>query len=277
LIANSQKQGTSAEDAIEIEHAHIGLISTNDPKKPEELEMAKDQLDFLKNHVNDKPVEIDYCKPGTTEVIKIWVKPKVLYTNFSVQKAQKGEASAPDADSPDAETEATLDYYLGNAKERGAIGDKISTLPVDERATAANLWQELRNLRSIRSQEGSSFYSYEFQAKYSLLLAKCGIPTHVYCKSGKDRTSRFSEMIKMWAANPTLKLNNMTRAVRNAIKAFSFSGNATVQRLNTGFAGNKQFKTYWRLIAGEKKDRTFGGWTHLPSVASYMPWMSVKT
>ncbi len=260
---------------LPIEHAHIGLLSTN---KEKESAMAQDQLDFIKNWVHDKPIQIDYCKPGTDQVTSIWVKPQVRYTNFSVQKAQQTELSQLIEGSPDAETEKTLDHYL---QDNGAIEQKIAELYKDIDSAHSNdlkntaewkLLEDVRELRSTRNQEGSSFYSYEFQAKYSLLLNKCNIPTHVYCKSGKDRTSRFSEMTKMWFANPTLKLSKMTNAVRNVIKAFSFSGNSEIQRLNTGFAGNKQFKTYWRLIAGEKKDRTFDGWTHWLSAGSYSGW-----
>jgi|GEM_PF-1954529 len=269
IPADFDPTANSKETPLEIEHAHIGLLSTNDPKKPEEAVMATDQMNFIKDQVHEKPIQISYIKKDGT-LGTLWVKPIVRYTNFSVQKAQQEETSASAIDTPYTATEATLDHYLGKGNENGVLAKKITNLTEQEEAT--KLLNELKELRKTRSQEGSSFYSYEFQTKYSLLLAKCGIPTHVYCKSGKDRTSRFSEMIKMWAANPLLKLTNITTAVRKIIEAFSFSGNATIQRLNTGFAGNKQFKTYWRLVAGEKEDLTFGGWTHLASAGSYSGW-----
>lgn len=266
----------SQEHPLSIEHAHIGLLSANQKK---ELEMAEDQCAFIKEEVHDKVMKIFYQnKEG--EICFLWVKPTVRYTNFSVQKAEKETAAISEErqgllnqSGPDSETEKTLDHYLGTSDRTGAIiEEKITNLDAQKKQEVTRLVEELRALRPNRSRDGASFYSYEFQTKYSLLLAQCGIPTHVYCKSGKDRTSRFSEMIKMWAANPGLKLEGMTRAKRNLIKAFSFSGNKMIQRLCTGFAGNKQFKTYWRLIAGEKKDRTFGGWTHLFSAGSYSGW-----
>ena len=283
IPANFEEVNNSENNPLKIEHAHIGLLS---PNKKKESVMAQDQMEFIKNKVNEKSIQIDYInKDGTPG--KLWVKPKVLYTNFSVQKAQKEKKSDPTqeeaaaltpANTPDAVTEQTLNHYLSKNSE---IEKKIAVLHPEINSAHSNdlcqttewkLLEVVRELRSNRSQEGSSFYSYEFQTKYALLLNKCGIPTHVYCKSGKDRTSRFSEMSKMWAANPDLTLSKMTRAVRNIIKAFSFSGNKTVQRLCTGFSGNKQFKTYWRLVAGEKKDRTFGGWTHWLSAGSYSGW-----
>ena len=272
-----EKAENSEQNPLVIEHAHIGLLS---PNKEKESAMAQDQMDFINNKVNGKPVQIDYIKKDG-KLDKLWVKPNVLYTNFSVQKAQKekdsnlteNENTSLKNDTPDTQTEKTLDYYLGKtADEYGELRNKIDALPKEKQNAAWKSLIKLKALRPNKSQEGSSFYSYEFQTKYALLLNKCGIPTHVYCKSGKDRTSRFCEMSKMWAANPGLKLSKMTSGVRNIIKAFSFSGNKTVQRLCTGFSGNKQAMTYWKLIAGEKKDRTFGGWTHLASAGSYSGW-----
>ncbi len=220
----------------------------------------------------------------------VYIKPVILALDFGVEQTTRlgvsftehGSSWLPgmQASSLCQQTNnATLDRLLensglvadiltGNASETtytGGITFNGKILSEDDKKVTQALWQESRALRTA----GRSFTDttdYALIARLIVLCDRLGIDPHIFCKSGKDRTSRAIEEAKALAItiennlinkkaplfgthgsdadtsneeeNPYL--NYLVTVINVALHA----GNSEVQQRNTGLRGNKQFLAF---------------------------------
>lgn len=263
------QKGVSEDNPIPIDLLDIGLLSNyNFFGFGSENKMKKEQFRML-DAANGVARKVSY-KNSNGSVQTIWVRPTIHAINIGVQRGDGLFASSNDI----AKTAKTTKAICARAT------DYLSTLPGSEledveKSVIQELLdqcQELTKNQTYLSENGGDYYA--LPARLALLADKVGIrPPMIHCKSGKDRTARLIEEVKLLALQIESNSDRLraylnktpssaapqksdrgviyqglvpstgalSREQKQLLAAIAMnSGNQKVQELNTGVIGNKQ-------------------------------------
>lgn len=212
----------------------------------------------------------------TREVV---VVPRPLDFNLGMRDCDFGFVGQLTSDvDQDERNRKNLEALVGsldpNHKPGGLAGDFLESNPginPAQRRAIIELVDQTRELYVSRAYRWDDEDQYKFAARVCLLAQMINVMPCIHCKSGKDRTSRLIEEIKLLACEtrdsgvvPAPGPRSPTQQERTVAFALS-CGNERIQELNTGYQGNKQHKALDRLVKQksiplQKQMEHYRGW-----------------